>query len=313
MASKRHHLSRTEAFSLIVLLTAVFLLYAFASIRPVSHIAETNLASLPGEGPDVRGIASLDYDIGDIRTGRLHVPRLFLATMPESYFEIETIPGRKREFLRILLPLVLLTNEQIQAERRHLLEILALRASAEEIPASAKSWLDALMTKYEVQPGNFKTLLRRVDTVSPAVTLSQAIEETGWGRSRFVRQGNAVFGERTWTKGRGIVPKRRPKGGRYEVRRFETLLESVQAYALNLNTHEAYFEYRVMRAELRGTGRYNPAELAGTLLAYSERGSAYTDAIQRVIRDNQLHQFETAKLTDVAPPTQVAFRVADSF
>ena len=84
----------------------------------------------------------LDYDIGDIRTGRGDVPRLFLTTMPQNYFEIDTIPERKQEFLRILLPLVLLANEEIRAERQHLLEILALRQSGEEIPASAREELE---------------------------------------------------------------------------------------------------------------------------------------------------------------------------
>ena len=302
MIGRKHNLSWTEAFSLLVLLTAVFSLYALAFLGPVGHAARTSLATLPSEASAKgRSGSVLDYDIGEIRSGRADVPRLFLAKMPENYFDIETIPERKQEFLRILLPLVLLANEEIRAERQHLLEILALRESGGEIPASAESWLGALTAKYEVGPTDFDLLLRRIDVVSPAVTVSQAVEETGWGRSRFVKQGNAIFGERTWTKGRGIVPTRRPENGRYEVRRFTTLLESVRAYALNLNTHDAYADYRQLRADLRRLGRHNPAELAATLLAYSERGVDYIKAIHRIMRDNQLQQFETAKLTDVAP------------
>ena len=306
MTGTKQNLTWTEAFSLLVLLVAVFFLYALAFVGPIDHAARTSLAALPSETSAKGRTASiLDYDIGDIRSGRADVPRLFLATMPANYFEIETIPERKQEFLRILLPLVLLVNEEIRVERQHLLEMLALRESGGEIPGSAESWLAALTAKYKVGPTDFDLLLQRVDVVSPAVTVSQAVEETGWGRSRFVKQGNAIFGERTWTKGRGIVPIRRPEDGRYEVRRFGSLLESVRAYALNLNTHEAYSGYRTMRADLRRLGRHNPAELAATLFAYSERGGAYIKAIRRIIRDNQLQHFETAKLTGVAPAITV--------
>lgn len=301
MMGKKQNLTWTEGLSLGILLTAVFLLYALAFVAPIDHSTRTSLAGLPLEAPtNGRNGSVLDYDIGEIRSGRADVPRLFLEVIPENYLEIDTIPERKQEFLRILLPLVLSANEEIRAERQHLLEILALRQSGEAIPASAQSWLTALTVKYKVGPTDFDLLLRRVDVVSPAVTLSQAIEETGWGRSRFIKQGNAIFGERTWTKGRGIVPVRRPEDGRYEVRRFGSLLESVQAYALNLNTHEAYADYREMRTGQRRLGRHNPAQLAATLLAYSERGNAYIQAVHRIIRDNQLQQFETAKLTNVA-------------
>ncbi len=306
MTRKTHHLTWFEAFSLLTLLVSVMAMYGLAGLQSQRGHTVISLAKLPDHvsGGDA---AILDYDIADIRAGRADVPRLFLANMPNNYFDIDTIPERKREFLRILLPLVLLANEEIRIERQHLLEVLALREAGQELPAAAESWLNELMVKYEVEPGDFPTLLRRVDIVSPAVTLSQAIEETGWGRSRFVKQGNAIFGERTWSKGAGIVPADRPEGRRYEVRRFETLLESVQAYALNLNTHPAYADFRALRSELRQAGRHNPAELAETLLAYSERGIDYIRAIRRVMRDNQLHQFETAKLTGIlASDPQIA-------
>ena len=301
MIGKKQNLSWTEASILLVLLLGVFALYALALFRPLDHTAGTRLATLRAPTAVNGFAASLDYDVSEIRTGQIGVPRLVLSSMPEKYFEIETIPERKEEFLRILLPLVLLANEEIRIERQHLLEILALREEGSEIPAAAQGWLDALTEKYEVDPTDFATLLQRVDVVSPAVTLSQAIEETGWGRSRFLKQGNAFFGERTWTKGAGIVPTQRPNGGTYEVRRFDTLLDSVRAYALNLNTHAAYADYRALRADLQEFGRSDPAKLMDTLLAYSERGVDYIRAIQRVMQDNQLQHFETAKLADVAP------------
>ncbi len=294
---------------LLVLLASVFALYAIGLTNPTDREARVNHAALPGAAPHVR-LAPFGYDIGHIRTGRAGVPRLFLQEMPADYAEIETIAERKREFLHILLPLVLLTNEEILAERHQMLEIRALVESGQEIPAAAASWLTALGEKYEAAPTDFDALLTRVDAVSPAVTLSQAIEETGWGRSRFVQEGNALFGQRTWARGDGIVPTARAPGKSFEVQKFGSLLESVRAYAVNLNTHPAYADYRNLRAELRALGRLNPARLADTLLLYSERGRDYIQVVQRVMRDNQLQHFETVELTKIAAPVRLAARAA---
>ncbi|MDZ7790131.1 MAG: hypothetical protein U5L08_06510 [Xanthomonadales bacterium] len=43
-----------------------------------------------------------------------------------------------------------------------------------------------------------ETLLRRVETVRPALIPAQGAIETGWGASRFAQEGNgAPFGEHT--------------------------------------------------------------------------------------------------------------------
>ena len=144
MTRKTQHLTWFEAFSILVLLVSVFSLFGLAGLESPRHAVEARLASLPAPTPAGRSASILDYDISDIRTGRSDVPRLFLATMPRNYFEIQAIPERKREFLRILLPLVLLANEEIRAERQHLLEVLALRETGQKLPASAESWLNAL-------------------------------------------------------------------------------------------------------------------------------------------------------------------------
>ena len=80
--------------------------------------------------------------------------------------------------------------------------------------------------------------------------LAQAIVESGWGGSRFAQKGNALFGQWTWDKKKGISPTGidRPS---FAVKSFKNLQDSVDAYILNLNTHPAYSKLRNYRKLIR--------------------------------------------------------------
>ncbi|MGI2103199.1 glucosaminidase domain-containing protein [Shewanella oncorhynchi] len=91
-------------------------------------------------------------------------------------------------------------------------------------------------------------LLERVDILPPSLVLAQAAKESGWGTSRFAREGNALFGQ--WDfKGNGMEPRQKRQGlGNYGLARFDTPFASVEGYLLNLNTHNAYQKMRDFRA-----------------------------------------------------------------
>ena len=90
------------------------------------------------------------------------------------------------------------------------------------------------------------SLLNRVNVFPISMMLAQAIVESGWGGSRFAQKGNALFGQWTWDKKKGISPTgiHRPS---FAVKSFKNLQDSVDAYILNLNTHPAYTKLRNYR------------------------------------------------------------------
>ena len=47
--------------------------------------------------------------------------------------------------------------------------------------------------------GNLKELLVRMDIIPTSIALAQAAKESGWGTSRFALEGNAIFGQWTWS------------------------------------------------------------------------------------------------------------------
>ena len=233
-------------------------------------------------------------DLPAIRNGEKGVPPLLLASLPADLADAPTDAERRRLFLCVMLPLILQVNKEILADRKRLQRALAspLRLASR----TGSNWLTELAEKYDGDPSDLEGLLRRVDAVSPAVALAQAAQESGWGQSRFAIEGNALFGQRAWSTEAGLVPSE-ARDGSFAVRSFSTLLESVRAYAVNLNRHPAYEEFRRYRGEMRNAGRpLDVARVAGTLEAYSEEGHAYVEALTAVIRDNRLTDFETAEI-----------------
>ncbi len=220
------------------------------------------------------------------------VPRQFAARLPAPM--PADAPTRKQLFLATVLPLVLRVNEDIRAARARLIRVRGLVLNGRPLPPSERTWLRRLAERYGTETTDFAVLLRRVDVIPPSLALAQAATESGWGESRFAQQGNALFGQRVWRAGAGLIPAGRADGGQYEVRRFADLEASIRAYARNLNSHPAYDDFRVQRASRRP--KADPIALAATLSAYSELGAEYADLLGQVIRENQLRQLDTARL-----------------
>lgn len=243
-------------------------------------------------------LAAIAFELKPVRRGNARVPRLFVESLPEDFDSRMVVEQRKKAFIRTMLPLILKANEEVRDERRRLIALEEQISSGREISDASQKWLEDLADKYRTAPNDFSTLLRRVDTVSPTLALAQAIEESGWGRSRFARHGNALYGQRVWSKGAGFVPDERAEGEKFEVRAFDTLLDSVRSYVVNLNRHHAYDDFRAARARMRAEETELDGEaLAATLVNYSERREAYVETLTGLIRSNRLDQFETARLS----------------
>lgn len=240
------------------------------------------------------------FDLRKVRAGRAAVPRVFVAALPGALSTLNATDARKDLFVMTLLPLVLDENERIAAARARLMDIAYHMDAGVELATQDMEWLAELAADYGVElsaANAVEELIRRVDRVPPSLALAQAAEESGWGTSRFARKGNAVFGQRTWSQGAGIVPRQRAAGERHEVRTFGTLGQSIAAYMRNLNTHPAYATLRRVRATMHRDGRpLSGYALAVTLQRYSERGVEYTKTVRRIIRANRFGDFDDARL-----------------
>lgn len=244
----------------------------------------------------IEAFDQLGYEL-PLGGGTSGVPRLILASLPHDLAEVPETAERKTIFFRAVLPLVLRVNEEILAERRKLLDIRARLRAHHHVAQAERAWLQAMAERYETTPGDIDQLVKRVDVVPPSLALAQAAEESGWGSSRFVREGNALFGQWVMVDEGHQIPLTRDEGRTHRVARFASLLDSVRAYARNLNSHRAYREFRDARAAARAEGHAASGfDLAQHLGRYSQRGAAYIHRIRGLIVVNGLRDLDDAKL-----------------
>jgi len=245
----------------------------------------------------------IGYEIDGVREhGR--VPRLFLASMPADLRELTRVSKRKITFIKSTLPLILHVNELILQDRQRLKSIRDGMSDGAAVSSEDKAWLEDIADLYGADRPDPGTLLKRVDIIPPSLAIAQAAEESGWGTSRFAREGNALFGQRAYKANKkGIVPHERGEGKAFKVRAFDHLIDGVKAYAHNLNSHFAYKDFRAARAGMRAaTGEIDGYGLAGALERYSERGGDYISTIRVIMRANTLKVFDGARLgKSVAP------------
>jgi Bax protein len=243
---------------------------------------------------------------------------------PPEFALLRDTSARKQAFYTYMLPMIYTANAEITFERQWLLNISARLQEAQMLEAAAPVMTDGSATlvkskgikykgieskelsaltrmerRYRQKPKRGATvedrleqLLLRVDVVPASLVLAQAAKESGWGRSRFAREGNNFFGIWCFYKDCGMTPERRDHGRFHEVAMFDTVEEGVRYYIRTINSHIAYDGLR----ETRGIARQQDVpfageELASGLLRYSERGLMYVNEIQSMIRYNQLQRF----------------------
>ena len=239
----------------------------------------------------------LGYQLEKIKSDNQPVPRVFLTSLPGDLSQVPENKQRKSIFFKALLPLILQVNEEILNDRRHLWKLRYQIALGEKPNAADRLWLSVMTERYKAKSGDIDALFSHVDIVPTSLALAQAAEESGWGASRFAREGNAMFGQWARATSSGLVPLKRDEGKSHKVQSFETLIDSVRAYALNLNSHRAYKGFRNTRQITRRSGRAIEGRiLAGKLLKYSERGIDYVNSIRNLIDRNGLDLLDGARL-----------------
>ena len=234
---------------------------------------------------------STNYNLKDVRKNKLVKP-ISLDLLPKEIVKIENTKKRKDLFIQIILPLVIDENNNIKLDRIKLFSILNKNKNTK----AEEGWLNVKFKQYGVVNKNLSTLKVRMDEVPVSMAIAQAAKETGWGTSRFAQEGNALFGQWTWS-GKGIKPADAEDDSTHKVMRFKVLQASVKAYQRNLNTHSSYKDFRSARAELRDKEKkLDSMILTEYLDKYAETGKEYVKILQQIIRQNNLTDFDDAKL-----------------
>ena len=231
------------------------------------------------------------YNLKDVRKNKLVKP-INLELLPNEMKMIENIQKRKTLFIQIVLPLILEENNQIKLDRKKLFAILNKNNNSN----AEKKWLNMKFKQYGVKNKDLLTLKIRMDEIPVSLAIAQAAKETGWGTSRFALEGNALFGQWTFS-GEGIKPLAADNDKNHKVMKFHILQASIRAYQRNLNTHSSYKKFRKFRAIARDNDeKLDSLVLADYLDQYAATGVEYTKILKKIIQQNSLKDFDDVKL-----------------
>ncbi len=228
------------------------------------------------------------YDLDTVKKTKLVNVGNQLTKLPKELKNIESPKKRKKLFIKIVLPLIIEENLKIRFDRKKLFEIL----NKNNTSSRDKAWVELKFKQYGIENKDLAKLKIRMDEIPVSLAIAQAAKETGWGSSRFAQEGNALFGQWTWS-GEGIKPLEVEKDKKHKVAKFKILKASVRAYQRNLNTHPSYLEFRIERAIQRDNDeKLDSLKLVNFLEKYAETGKEYTEVLKKIINQNSLTDFD---------------------
>ena len=241
---------------------------------------------------------NLKYDLKGIRLGQ-EVKPVYLSKLPKDLKKIKSTQKKKDTFIKIVMPLILDENSKILDDRKKLFKILGKQSNTR----GEKVWLKRRFKDYQIEKEDIAELKLRMDVIPTSLAIAQAAKESGWGTSRFALEGNAMFGQWTWGKD-GIEPKDKKTNQDHKILKFPMLRSSVKAYMTNLNTHRGYKQFRDARAELRRKNKkMSGLELVNYLHNYAQTGSEYVKVLEKIIKQNELTDFDNSILMNRGKPT----------
>lgn len=210
---------------------------------------------------------------------------------PREYYKLKG-SEQKEYFFNYLYEAIKEENLKILEEKRYIKEILTkdvLKVNSFDLQK-----LFEIRKRYRIKGNLFskKVYDKKVDIVPPSQALAQAAVESGWGKSRFVKEANNIFGH--WTYGEhGLIPESRDEGATHKIRIFKSLGDSIKAYMLNLNRNRAYRAFQERRYELKmKKEELSGLELSQTMINYSGIGEKYLAILKDVIEKYELTKYD---------------------
>ncbi len=193
-------------------------------------------------------------------------------------FKRLTIKESKEKFIAVVLPAVLIAKYHLTSDREKVLRL-----------KEKDRWSSEDSSFYDNQKQRFKAndvddLLVRMYAHPNSIVLAQAAVESGWGSSRFFKEGNNLFGIWAYTADEPRIPAN--KANVY-LRKYSDISKSIEDYFLTIGRARPYRSFRKARAQSSSVH-----ELLPHLKNYSERGKAYTDQLKVIIRQNNLTKYD---------------------
>ncbi len=212
--------------------------------------------------------------------------------LPDTYYKIKNPKAMKEYFFTYISKIANTQNRYILEDRNFIKSYYRQKDKLNKNSKNGKRFFK-IKKKYKIKPNaSLDIYLFHIDIIPVSLVIAQAAVESAWGKSRFIKEANNVFGQWTWS-GKGLVPKCREEGKKHKIKIFDSIEASVRGYMINLNVGWAYKELRKLRAKIRKSGiLLTGKEIAKTLINYSQKKEEYIKILDTIIVQNSLQRFD---------------------
>ncbi|WP_457643432.1 glucosaminidase domain-containing protein [Persephonella sp.] len=198
------------------------------------------------------------------------------------------VPLKKKKFIDMVLPSILIVNFEIQQYRSFVEYIKFKLEKGEELTPQEEKLIGQLLEKY--RSDSLNELLTKLNVNPVSIVLAQAAIESGWGSSRFFVQANNLFG--VWTFNKKHASKIKAKKADVYLKAYPNILESVKDYYNSINLSWAYRKFRLVRLKTS-----DPFLLTNHLEKYSILRGQYVQRLKSIIRANNLERFDNCRIS----------------
>ena len=192
-----------------------------------------------------------------------------------------TVTEKKLNFIYFLLPAILLEKEKIKKAYNYVVNHLE--------DTNVNDTIQSLYNYCNCTSSH--ELLLCLKEQPNSIILAQAAVESGWGTSRFLLEGNNLFGIHTYNN--DVSKLKANNSSLVYVKKYNTISESISHYLRTLAKGYAYENYRINRFK-----DVSPIELIHELKIYSERRELYIKDLESIIEYNNLTLYDNFELID---------------
>ena len=268
--------------------------------KPISYQIYTSYNEVFSQSSEIINLSSEMKEIFDRENFNLEKlvngnfeSLIIFSSLPEDFFELDLNNDKQELFIKVVTSILYVENKKVLNLRKQILEWWTENDGEIIDKIYWPEWLKNVSEDYMHNDKNIGNLLIKVDMVPTSMAVAQSIIESGWGNSRFTKEGNAIFGQYTYDQRAGMVPASRTDSDKHLIRKFSNLSESVESYIKNINTHSAYEKFREHRKSLRMNGeKLIGHNLVENLSNYSEKKNLYINDVKKIIEDYEFEKFD---------------------
>ena len=220
-----------------------------------------------------------------------------ISNLTDSDFDY--LENDKKQFVKTVLPIIINENQNIIVTRKFVSDLKKKLQTFRTLENTEISKLNSVAKRFNINVSNkhkldlIDEILSNVDVIPNSIALAQAAIESGWGKSRFAIEYNALFGEYTYDKSKGVVPLERDFGDKHLIKSFSSYNNSVSSYFKNINSHPAYKDFRALRYIMRSKNNFSEIDLLVNKLQSYAADDNYVDILNAVIQKNSFDNFDS--------------------